>query len=154
MILVPAEQPFTTCSARGQLISAHDGLSKRKMANEERLMGSVMASGRTGIHSVRTECFYFYNRSLRAAKRRVESAKKDFEGEKEKVLEVFGLEDHAFLHTKRSEVYNRDLRRKDLIHASVWEIGIQFWKNEPTRDTMLQMLEYNTTGDTVRQQLG
>lgn len=75
----------------------------------------------------------------------------DLEGENEKVSEMFEVEDLAFMCVKSPGVHNRSLRRRDLFYPSALEMGIQFWRKEATCNTMLQMVDYNLTGDVLCQ---
>lgn len=71
----------------------------------------------------------------------------DFRRGRREVSEVFEVEVQAHLYIKRLGVYNRDPGRRDLVDPSVLEMKIRSWKKEETWKTMLQLADYNPTGD-------
>lgn len=63
---------------------------------------------------------------LLGGKEEVKSVARNLNKRREKVSEMLEVEDQALLFIKRSEIYNRGLRRRDLVHGSVLEMGIHF----------------------------
>lgn len=91
VILVLADPPHTTHSARGQSSSANDVLSKRNVEHAVRLIGSVMALGRRGQMFCSDVVFRQWNRSLHAAEKGEDDVERNLERLKEKALEVLQL---------------------------------------------------------------
>lgn len=114
-------------------------------------MGSVWLHGLLFCSDL---VFYHWNRSLRAAKKLVESGTKDLEGEKRKEPEAYETQDQTFLCIMRPGVHNRDPCRKDLFLSSVLEMGIHPWRKEAAWDSKLQTTDYNVTGDAASQHQG
>lgn len=70
--------------------------------------------------------FSHWHRSYRAGKEKVEGVEEDLERERKKLSEAFQEEDQRLLFIKRLGIHNRHPRQKDLFHASVPEMGVQF----------------------------
>lgn len=87
--LVLTDPPYITCGARGQLSSTHNVLSKRDMENAARPMVNVIAPGAQEHIICSDIMFYYWSRSLCAAKEEVEDVDGNLEGGEEQVLEVF-----------------------------------------------------------------
>lgn len=68
-----------------------------------------------------------WNKSLREQMEMIENLYNDFEGSKERLLDVIGEEDQAPIYTKSLAVYNHEPRHRNLTQASESEHGIQCW---------------------------
>lgn len=123
---------YSNRCSQNQSDLAHEGFSKRDAENAVRLVGSIMTPG-AHEHIISSDLmFHQWNRSLRAAKKKIENVEADSERGKERESEVFEVEDPALLYTKRSRFYKRDPRRRHLLHASVLKMGTHIWRKEET----------------------
>lgn len=86
-----------------------------------RLMSHVMAFGAQGDISFSHLLFFHRKKSFRLPAETVEDVKVDPEASKERHSHLFEIEDQALINTKSLGVCNRDLRRRELFHASLSE---------------------------------
>lgn len=104
MHLISTDSPYNTRSVRGRSRSAHEVFSKKDMEDAMRLTSNFMASGEHVHIFCSSLMFHHWKRSLRAAKEWVEDVEGDLEGGKEKMPEVFEMEDQGILCIKRHGV--------------------------------------------------
>lgn len=114
----------------------------------------MKASAAHGPMFCSSSLFYHWNRNLCTAKEKVYGVKGDVEGGNKMGAEVSEVRDQALLYIKHPLIYNRDPRRKDLLHASVSKKRIYFWKEKATWETMLHMVDYIATADIACQHPG